>query len=140
MHNVTFVLAKLQDAIKSLESREQDLTSLERLKLKALRLNLDAAQDVPAETASRTGTICQFPRSDGLMADRLEEKLRALQTLSRQTRAETKRLLAEASTHVARGRSLCDAVRLAGEHAMSDGTALPDALAADRSLVTAAAT
>ncbi len=114
MNDLTGVLVKLKDAIESLQSREQDLTPLEKVKLKALRLNLHAAQDAPAEPA-RTGTIYPFPRSDALAPDRLEERLRALQALSIKTRAETKRLLAEAREHVARGRSLCDAVRLASE-------------------------
>jgi len=131
MNDLTVVLVQLKDAIESLQSRGHDLTPLEKLKLKALRLNLHAAQDTPVES-TRMGTICPFPSSNAVAPDQLEQRLRALRALSVETRAETRLLLAEARTHVARGRSLCDAVRLASETYELGCTAISDALASKR--------
>jgi hypothetical protein len=108
MNDLAVVLVKLQGAIESLQSREQDLTPIERLKLRALRLNLDVVQGSPTEMA-------QFPAEDEDTPDPLGEKLRLLRAISRETMNETRLLLAEAQSQIARGRSLCDAMRLAVE-------------------------
>jgi len=109
MNDLTVVLAKLTDAIESLQSRVQDLAPLEKLKLKALRLNLQAAQGCLTET-SGTATIHAFPVKDRLATEPLEEKLRRLDAMSARTRAETRLLITEARQHIARSRTLQDAM------------------------------
>jgi hypothetical protein len=108
MNGQTVVLVTLKGAIESLLSREQDLTHLERLKLRSLRLNLDVVQGPPAE-------IFQLPGRAETALDPLAAKLRSLQAMSRETLRETRLLLAEAQSHVKHGRSLCDSMRLAVE-------------------------
>jgi hypothetical protein len=45
MSDVTIIVATLLGAIRELEARETSLASIEKLKLKTLRLNLEAARE-----------------------------------------------------------------------------------------------
>jgi hypothetical protein len=100
------VVVTLKGAIQALEKRDEPLAPIEKIKLKALRLNLEAAQ-----RAEGIGASC--PQPQGRALDPLDARFRTLHALSVTALAEARSLLQDVRQQIARARSLTDEVRLA---------------------------
>ena len=114
MDDCSDIALTLNGAIESLQSREPGLTPLEKLKLKALRLNLHIVQGGSAEPVE-IGAFSPRPASEDVTMVSLEARLSRLEAYGRATRAETRFLIGQARSHIAQGKALCDDIRRAIE-------------------------
>jgi hypothetical protein len=108
MNDLDIVVATLRGAIDSLHAREAPLTAIERVKLKSLSLNLEAAQSsmpTPCGVA-----MARESRPVEHASDPLVDKLRSLTALTRKTTAENSSLLQEIRAQMNRARSLSEAM------------------------------
>jgi hypothetical protein len=109
MNDLTLVTATLMDAVSALESRDTPLTPLEKVKLKALRLNLETAL---CATPVTFGTPAHFVQPQhGHIADPLEERFRTVYAVSVRIHTEARSLVHEVSLQIARARALTNELR-----------------------------
>ena len=109
MNDLAFVTATLKGAVSALESREGPLTPLDRMKLKSLRLNLEAALRATPVTVDLPVPFAQQHHHH--IADPLEERFRTLRAVSVMVQTEARSLVHEVRIHISRARALTNELR-----------------------------